>query len=80
MRKRNTRILKQHIGLWTFWLETGKESKELLDEQYRYFHFHAKKVAQEIANETNKVVYIRKTKRFSPTALEDVIYPNKKGD
>jgi hypothetical protein len=76
------RVLNYYIGLWTFWFETYEEDKELIfDEDYCYFFINAKKRAKEIANETGRVVIIRKTKSNIDTFLEDdPIYPSKKGD
>ena len=57
------RVLNWYTGLWTIWFKTYEENKELIfDEDYCYFFINAKKRVKEIANETGRVVIIRKTK------------------
>lgn len=78
--------LHYYIAYWTFWFETGREDKELIeDEPYTLFKWKAKKRALQIANETGRVVLIRKIKLSSDWCKQLAIYPYdstnvKKGD
>lgn len=68
--------LHYYIPCWTFWLETGEETKDLLDIKYTPFWLKARIKAKKIANETGKIVYIRRYKMGKYKGLlQDTIYP-----
>ena len=71
------KLLHFYIKLWSFWLETGEETKELLDIPYTFFFLSAKRIGQKIANEKRKIVYLRKHKTCDSSCLQYVIYPKK---
>lgn len=71
------RTLNPYIGYWTFWFKREEGDSELIDEPYRIMRIHAQKRAKEIANETDKIVTIFKTKSTSENGKEMDIYPDK---
>ena len=71
------KLLHFYIKLWSFWLETGEETKELLDIPYTFFFLSAEKIGQKIANETGKIVYLRKSRTCDSTCLQYEVYPKK---
>lgn len=67
--------LYYYFSYYTFWFDTDEEEKELIyDEPCRLFK---RGVAQEIANEYNRVVLVRKVKLSNGRYRETKFFPNR---